>query len=63
MNKEEFRKTLAKAVAGDLLAQEYLLELYTPLITKYSYIENRLDEDLMSAILFRILKNLPSFRI
>lgn len=46
MTDAEFRKVLEGAVAGKHSDLEMLLELYQPLINKYSKINGVLDEDL-----------------
>lgn len=42
---------------------ELLLELYMPLINKYSYIDNVLDEDLRQYIMMHIALNISKFTI
>lgn len=46
MTEQDFYHLLQGAVAGSHRHLELLLELYMPLINKYSYIDNVLDEDL-----------------
>lgn len=48
MTQEEFRRILQGAVAGSHENLEELLQLYMPMINKYSYLDDQLDEDLRS---------------
>ena len=50
MTEQDFYHLLQGAVAGSHRHLELLLELYMPLINKYSYIDNILDEDLRQYI-------------
>ena len=63
MTTEEFKITLEKAVSGNSIAVEKILELYCPLINGSSYIKGKLDEDLRQYILMHIIKNISKFRI
>lgn len=51
MTKEEFRKVLTGAVAGNHSDLEVILQLYMPLIDSNSYLHGQLDEDLKQYIL------------
>lgn len=61
MNREEFRLTLLEAVSGSHEALEEILELYAPLINRYSLVNGRLDEDLRQYILIHIALNISKF--
>lgn len=63
MTAQEFYHLLQGAVSGSHRHLELLLELYMPLINKYSYIDNVLDEDLKQYILMRIALNISKFTI
>ena len=61
LSAEEFRKVLEGAVAGKHSDLETLLELYEPLITKYSKVNGKLDEDLRQYQLIHIALNISKF--
>ena len=61
LSAEEFRKVLEGAVAGTHSDLETLLELYEPLITKYSKVNGKLDEDLRQYQLIHIALNISKF--
>ena len=63
MNKEEFRRTLQAAVAGDHEALEAILELYMPLINHHSTFDGVLDEDCRQYIHIHIALNISKFII
>lgn len=63
MKKDEFRITLQGAVAGKHDDLEKILELYAPLIDKYSHINGKLDEDLRQYLLMHIALNIGKFMI
>ena len=63
MDNAEFQRILQGAVAGQHDSLEKLLQLYEPLIRKYSYIDGRIDEDLRQYILMRIALNINKFII
>lgn len=63
MTKEEFRTVLKGAVAGIHDDLETILRLYEPLITKYSYINGKLDEDLKQYISLHIALNISKFTL
>ncbi len=57
----DFSSLLYRAVSGsheDLLK---ILEMYKPLIDRYSYIDDKFDEDLHQYILIRIALNISKF--
>lgn len=61
MTKEEFKKVLTGAVAGNLSDLEVILQLYMPLIDSNSYLHGQLDEDLKQYILMHIAINISKF--
>ena len=61
MTKEEFKKILTGAVAGNHSDLEVILQLYMPLIDNNSYLHGQLDEDLKQYILMHIAINIPKF--
>lgn len=63
MTNEEFRSTLSLAIAGNEDALADLIELYTPLINRFSLVDGRLDEDLRQCILIEIVKSISNFKI
>lgn len=63
LNKEEFRSTLTGAMAGCHDNLEQILELYMPLIDKYSYVNGRLDEDLKQYLMIHIALQIGKFPI
>lgn len=63
MKPEEFHKVLENATLGSHDALEKILELYDPLINKYSWIDGRFDEDLKQYILMHIALNISKFNI
>ena len=63
MNRNDFRKVLTAAIAGNHDALELILELYAPLIDRSSIVDGRLDEDLRQYILIHIAQNISKFPI
>ena len=63
MSREEFRLTLMEAISGIHEALEKLLELYAPLINKYSRVNGQIDEDLRQYILIHIALNISKVTI
>ena len=61
MMQQDFESVLSGAIQGDLKALECLLNLYHPLIRKYSYVNGRFDEDLYQQLIFRVLKQVEKF--
>lgn len=61
MTQQDFESILNGAIQGDLKALECLLDLYQPLIRKYSYVNGRFDEDLYQQLIFRTLKQVRRF--
>lgn len=63
MADKEFRNTLTAAIRGDMDALADIVELYIPLITRYSCVDGKLDEDLRQEILLELCKSITRFRI
>ena len=63
MTNKEFHQLLTQAISGNVDDLGDLLEMYLPLINRYSYIDGRLDEDLRQQIMLRVFKNIGRFRI
>lgn len=63
MTQEDFRRILQGAVAGSHEELEELLQLYMPMINKYSYLNGQLDEDLRQYIMIHIALNISKFPI
>lgn len=61
MMQQDFESVLSGAIQGGLKALECLLNLYQPLIRKYSYVNGRFDEDLYQQLIFRVLKQVEKF--
>ena len=61
MMQQDFESILNGTIQGDRKALECLLNLYQPLIRKYSYVNGRFDEDLYQQQIFRILKQVRRF--
>lgn len=54
---------LEKAKAGDDRAFETLVDLYKPMIERYSLVDGQIDQDLQQLILSSISKNLEKFKM
>ena len=63
MTDKNFRDLLLGAVAGNHSDLEGIMELYEPLINKYSHINGMYDEDLHQYIMIRIALNISKFSI
>lgn len=63
MTADTFRKTLTKAIRGSNEALADIIEMYMPLINRYSYVDGELDEDLRQYIFLHIFKNLSKFSL
>lgn len=63
MKPEEFRRILLEATLGNHEALEKILELYGPLISKYSWVDGKFDEDLKQYILIHIALIISKFDI
>lgn len=63
MTQSQFKRLLESAISGNMDSLESLLELYAPLINRYSYINGKFDEDLRQHLILHIIKNLHKFKI
>ena len=63
MTDKSFRDLLLGAVAVNHSDLEGIMELYEPLINKYSHIDGMYDEDLHQYIMIRIALNISKFSI
>ena len=63
MIEQEFKRMIMGAKNGEILAIEALLEMYEPLINKYSYIKGIFDADLKQVLMLRVLQQLDKFQI
>lgn len=63
MTPSDFRNLLDQAIARDADALEKILDLYEPLINKYSWLDGRVDEDLRQHLLLYIALNISRFQI
>lgn len=61
MMQQDFENVLSGAIQEDRKALECLLDLYQPLIRKYSYVNGRVDEDLYQQLIFRMLTQIRKF--
>ena len=61
MSKEEFCNALTGAIAACHEDLVKILELYMPLIDKYSYVNGRLDEDLKQYLMMHIALQIGKF--
>lgn len=61
MMQQDFESILNGTIQGDRKALECLLNLYHPLIRKYSYVNGRFDEDLYQQLIFRMLTQIRKF--
>lgn len=63
MKSNDFQLVLQAAIAGEHKALEQIMDMYEPLINKYSYIDGKYDEDLHQYILIRIALKISKFNI
>lgn len=61
LSDKEFQGVLEGAVAGRHKDLETLLELYMPLIDRYSMLNGKLDEDLRQYLMIYIALNISKF--
>ena len=60
---KSFSAILSQAMTGDHDAMDEILQLYTPLIEKFSIINGKLDEDCKQYILMRIVLQINKFEL
>lgn len=58
---KNFGELIAAAQSGNNEAIEQIIEIYMPLISKHSYIEGILNEDLRQEIILKIITNISKF--
>ncbi len=63
LTKEEFYSVLTGAMTGCHEDLEQILELYMPLIDKYSYVNGKLDEDLKQYLMIHIALQIGKFPV
>lgn len=59
----DFLTVLLMAKAGDEAAQERILELYDPLLTKESVVDGAFDEDLYQELCEVMLRCIKNYRV
>ena len=59
----DFLTVLLMAKAGDEAAQERILELYDPLLTKDSVVDGAFDEDLYQELCEVMLRCIKNYRV
>lgn len=64
MNSEAYlADVLRAAVSGEPSAVEEILQMASPVIQQYSWIDGKIDEDLYQHISLRIFEDLKNFQI
>lgn len=63
MTVQEFKKLIIEATSGKKEYIDIILQIYAPLINRYSYLKGKMDEDLKQYILMHIIKNISKFKI
>lgn len=63
MTADKFCRTLTEAIEGNNEALADIIELYMPLINRYSRVDGKLDEDLRQYILLHTFKKISNFSI
>lgn len=58
----EFEEILFRAKQDDEVAKQQILELYRPMLIRYSLIDGRLDEDLHQELCLEVLKCIRYFK-
>ena len=58
---QNFGELIVAAQSGSNEAIEQIIEMYMPLITKHSYIDGTLNEDLRQEIILKIITNISKF--
>ena len=59
----KFKVILQNAIGGNCNDMDKLLQMYNPLIKRYSYIHGKIDKDLRQYLFVHIIKNLSKFII
>lgn len=58
---KNFGELIAAAQSGNNEAIEQIIEIYMPLISKHSYIDGVLNEDLRQEIILKVITNISKF--
>jgi hypothetical protein len=58
---EKFRKVLESAIAGKKTDIETIIDLYLPLINRFSVINGVIDEDLRQELMLHVALSLSKF--
>ena len=58
----DFGEIICAAQSGDADMLSVLIELYMPLINKYSKLDGKINEDLKQVIILKIITNLNKFK-
>ena len=58
-----FKELIIKAKRGENEAQERLLEMYKPLLSKESIVDGIFDEDLYQELCFRFVQCIDKFEL
>lgn len=61
LSAEEFRKVLESAIAGKKTDIETIIDLYLPLINRFSVINGVIDKDLRQDLMIHVVLNLSKF--
>ena len=59
----EFKELIIRAKRGENSAQEQLLELYKPLISKEAIVDGVFDEDLYQELCLRFIRCIDKFEM
>lgn len=59
----EFKELIIRAKRGENSAQEQLLELYKPLLSKEAIVDGVFDEDLYQELCLRFIRCIDKFEI
>ena len=59
----DFKELIIRAKRGENEAQEALLEMYQPIISKESIIDGVFDEDLYQELCYRLIRCIDKFEI
>ena len=59
----EFKELIIRARRGENSAQEQLLELYKPLLSKEAIVDGVFDEDLYQELCLRFIRCIDKFEI
>ncbi len=59
----EFKELIIRAKRGENSAQEQLLELYKPLLSKEAIVDGAFDEDLYQELCLRFIRCIDKFEM